>query len=364
MPSDAIARRVLAKGFSLFLLMELVFMSSQPFLGGWSFYAPGQKRQRLPTSTHAPEDAALEVGDVQTMLASHIVSEPKQPGEFRVLMLGDSAVWGYLLEPSQTLPEQLNAMGLHTCSGKTMRFYNLSYPLAGVTKDLMILDYAIRYQPDMVVWSVSLVTVMSKARIVHWLIPQDAGEIDRLNARFDFLPDGYQTPSAWERLLVQHNKQRQILLFQLASLILLASGREQFYPDTYEKVPTALRRELEFEGMAPPKLRAKQLALDEIQDGYDLASGLPILIVNEPILIVANSPNSEFRYNEYYPRWAYDQYRQMMTAAAAQAGWDYVDLWDLVPAASFTNSPLHLNAAAEAQLAAALAPSVQRLTCP
>ena len=364
MPSDAIAWRVAGKGLSLFLLLELIFVSSQPFLGGWTFYDASQKRQRLATSTHPPEDAALEVGDLETLLASHIVSEPKAPREFRVLILGDSATWGFLLEPHESLSEQLNAMQLKTCGGQSLRFYNLSYPFAGVTKDLMILDKAKRYQPDMLVWLVTLYTVMYKSRFIHWLIPQNPDEVERLNAQFDFLPENYEWPSRWDNVIYKHRRLRQILRYQLASLIPIAVGKEQFYPDAYETIPTKLSPELEFEGMAPPTLRPRQLALDEVRDGHDLAAGLPILVVNEPILVVADSPNSEVRYNGYYPRWVYDQYRQMLAAAAAQNRWDYMDLWDLAPANEFTNTPLHLNAAGEARLAETLVPTIRRLTCP
>lgn len=348
----------------LFLLVELIFANTNPDLQSWAIYHAPHKRLRLPTSTHPPEDAALEVGDLETLIASHIVSEPKSADEYRVLILGDSAVWGFLLDIDQTLPEQLNAMGMKSCGGKRLRFYNLSYPFASVTKDLMILDKAMAYKPDMIVWTLSLVTVMYKARTIHWLLPQNPDELESLNARFHFLPPDHRANSRWEVLVIRHRKLRQILRYQLASLIPEATGEEQFYPATYQTVPTELVSDLEFEGLSPPTLRPKRLAIDEIQDAYELSGGLPILLVNEPILIVPESPNSDIRYDGYYPRWAYDQYRQIMAQAAAQSGWDYLDLWDLIPASYFTNTPLHINAAGESLLAAALAPSIQRLACP
>jgi hypothetical protein len=364
MRSNVNAWRVLAKGVSLFAIIELILAVMHPTLGGWTIYNAAQKRQRLPTSTHPPEDAALEIGDLDTLLASHLVSEPKPQDEFRVLVLGDSAVWGFLLELDETLPGQLNAAGLHACSGKSIRFYNLSYPFASVTKDLMILDKAMQYQPDMILWTISLYTVMPKSRIVHWLIPQNPDEIDKLEARFHFLPRNYEFLNSWGRFLLQQRKLMHILRFQLASLIPIATGRDQLYPKAYQIIPTELTRERNFEGMAPPTVHPKQLAIDEIQDGYDLSAGLPVLLVNEPILIVRDAPNSEIRYNGYYPRWVYDQYRQQMAAAVAQNRWDYLDLWDMFPAEYFTNTPLHLNAEGERQLAAALLPSIERLACP
>ncbi len=37
-----------------------------------------------------------------------------------------------------------------------MRAYNLGYPVMSLTKDLLILDYAQRYQPDLIIWAVTL----------------------------------------------------------------------------------------------------------------------------------------------------------------------------------------------------------------
>ena len=41
-----------------------------------------------------------------------------------------------------------------------------------------------------------------------------------------------------------------------------------------------------------------------------------MLLVNEPMLI-SNGANSEIRYNFFYPRWAYDEYRSMLAEALA-----------------------------------------------
>ena len=74
------------------------------------------------------------------------------------------------------------------------------------------------------------------------------------------------------------------------------------------------------------------------------------MLVNEPIM-VSNGENSDIRYNFYYPRWAYDLYRQTLAAASSANGWKYLDLWDLVPQEHFTNSAIHLDAQGEEMLA-------------
>ena len=77
---------------------------------------------------------------------------------------------------------------------------------------------------------------------------------------------------------------------------------------------------------------------------------MDFVVINEPILI-SNGKNSAIRYNYYYPRWAYDQYRDIINTFARQNQIKYYDFWDLVPENYFTNSAIHLDADGEKLLA-------------
>ncbi|HUH98432.1 MAG TPA: hypothetical protein VLZ89_13790 [Anaerolineales bacterium] len=127
MPKRVRPRRVLAKGIALFLILEFAFDALPPDLQWLNVYHAALKRSRFPISTVSPADDALDVDNLDAMFASHIVSEPKAPDAYRVLVLGDSAVWGIGLTPQQTLPGQMDALGL-TCGNKDVRVYNLSFP--------------------------------------------------------------------------------------------------------------------------------------------------------------------------------------------------------------------------------------------
>src|SRR5262249_54358808 len=61
------------------------------------------------------------------LIADHAVSRPKQPNEYRAIILGSSDVWGYLNRPQETMPVVLDSMGLTTPDGRVLRSYNLSY---------------------------------------------------------------------------------------------------------------------------------------------------------------------------------------------------------------------------------------------
>jgi lysophospholipase L1-like esterase len=95
-----------------------------------------------------------------------------------------------------------------------------------------------------------------------------------------------------------------------------------------------------------------------LRAGHQIAGDIPLLIVNEPILI-SNGQNSDIRYNFFYPRWAYDQYRVIMAEQARQQGWRYLDLWDLVPMTEFTNSAVHLTPAGSQLLAERIAQTLR-----
>ena len=84
----------------------------------------------------------LSLFDLDAMFASHVLAGTKKtPNEYRVLLIGDSSVWGTLLTPEQTLAGQLNASNITACN-KNVHAYNLGYPTISLTKDLMILDQA------------------------------------------------------------------------------------------------------------------------------------------------------------------------------------------------------------------------------
>ena len=79
-------------------------------------------------------------------------------------------------------------------------------------------------------------------------------------------------------------------------------------------------------------------------------------------MLISSGQNADMRYNFFYPRWAYDNYRQALSERAAQQGWRWLDAWDLVPETEFTNSAIHLTPAGEALLAQAVAAELS--VCP
>src|SRR5205085_12025352 len=91
-----------------------------------------------------------------------------------------------------------------------------------------------------------------------------------------------------------------------------------------------------------------------VKAGIQMAGdqGIPVLVVNEPMY---RSDRNKVRWNFYYPRWAYDSYREIFRDTAAKEGWHYADFWDTMPSDQFTGTVFHLTAGATCTYAKKLA---------
>ncbi|MGB8214775.1 MAG: hypothetical protein WCE68_14555 [Anaerolineales bacterium] len=368
--SGPFLRNVLLKGLALFILVDLALVAVNPAgLGQISLYNhvfPG--RLRFPFGEDSAQAYNLSLFNLDAMFASHVIAAgPKPADEYRVLIVGDSSTWGILQRPEQTLAGQLDAAGLSVC-GKTVRVYNLGYPTISLTKDLMVLDYAMRYQPDLVIWPVTLQAFPLDTQLNSPLVANNAARVDALISRYalPFSPEdpALVRPTFWDRTLIgQQRALADLFRLQMYGVLWSATGIDQTYPADYVRAQTDYNTDATFDGMRPPTLDETKLAFDVLEAGLRAAGKTPVLLINEPMLI-STGKNSAIRYNFYYPRWAYDQWRQMMLQKAADQGWNYLDLWNLVSADQFTNSAIHLTPAGEALLAGQVEQSILEKTCP
>ena len=367
-------RNVALKGLALFVIFNVIFAAAPPSgLGNLSLYNrlfPG--RLRFPFGEDSAHAYNLSLFDLDAMFASHVISAaPKPADEFRVITIGDSSIWGTLLHPQETLAGQLNAAQLRAC-GRAVRVYNLGYPTISLTKDLMILDAARRYQPDLIVWGVTLEAFPQDKQLSTPLVANNAARVDELIGRYkpglraddpalvrpDFPQRGIG--AMWDRTIFgQRRPLADLLRLQLYGVPWSATGIDQTYPTDYPPAQTDLTADETFHGMKPPKA---QLSFDVFDAVVRAAGDVPLLVVNEPMLL-STGKNSDVRYNFFYPRWVYDQYRQQMSARAASGSWAYLDAWNIIPASQFTNSAIHLTPSGEALLAARVGQIISQQSC-
>lgn len=361
--------RVLVKAALLFAALNAAFalLDPLPALGQLSLYNrlfPG--RHRLPYGEDPARSYNLSLWNLNAMLESHEVARPKAAGEFRVLVMGDSSVWGVLLRPDETLAAYLDAGGYATPDGRTMRFYNLGHPIMALTKDLMLLDAAMAYQPDLILWPVTLQSFPRGQQLEAPLVQHNAAAVRRLIAAYGLALDPADPrlldDSSLDRTIIGRRRDlADLLRLQLYGAAWAATGIDQFYPETYEPRRSDFESDAAWQGLTPETgLPEDFLAWDVVEAFFARAGDVPVLLVNEPVFI-SSGQNSDLRYNFWYPRWVYDAYRSRLFERSQADGWPVLDVWDAIAPDEFTDSPVHLTPAGSRRLADLIAPILLKI---
>lgn len=350
--------RVIIKTLILFGLCNLVFAWVYPieFLGKLSLYGSVYpERPRLPYGERSSESYNISLNNLPAMFASHNISANSGDDEFRVVLIGDSNTWGWLLNNDETLSAYINNANIDV-NGQPIVAYNLGYPVMSLTKDLLILDEAMHYQPDIVIWLVSLASFPPEQQAFSPLVQNNLARLNPLidNYQLCINPNNKQfsQTSFWDRTIIGQRRQlADLLRLQTYGLSWSATGIDQIIPETINLRQSDFEEDFSWSAFEESTtLTQEYLAFDVLLAGIERTSDIPIIIVNEPIFI-SDGQNSDIRYNSFYPRWAYDQYRDLLQNSAEKNGWQYLDLWDRIPAQEFTDSPIHLTPVGTQQLA-------------
>jgi len=367
MRSEVHPLRVLIKALLLFTIINMVYaLVDPPFyeLSVYNSLLPG--RVRMPFGS-ANNPYAVMVDDVDTMFASHLISAPKGSTEFRVALIGDSSVWGEGIAAQETISVQWNNAGV-TCGNRDIKVYNLGYPHPSVIKDLVVLDKVIETKPDLIIWFVTLNTLIPR-RLSPFLTANSDRVINMLNhydipfANDDLLLDN--VPSFFDKTLIgRRSDLARWIKLQILSMVWGATGRDSLSnsPTDLNTLPSDIESDTSYRGMEQTDDLGNMIRLKTVEAGYNIAGSVPVLVVNEPIYI-ANGLNSDVRYNEIYPRWAYDQYRDVIAKEAQRANWQYLDLWNSIASQYFTDGLFHLTADGERLLIEQIKPTLQALAC-
>lgn len=359
--------RIVIKAAVLFLALNLLFAWLRPSdtLGRitvYNWFLPG--RERLPYGENPAEVNNLSLNNLPAMFASHRVSQPKAEDEFRVFILGDSGIWGWFLQNEDTLAGQLNGMELVAADGRTLQFYNLGYPIMSLSKDLLLLDAAMQHDPDLIIWPVTLESFPPQKQLDHPILQNNPARMRRLIETYDLQLDAndprFADPDFLESTIVgQRRPLADLLRLQQVGFAWAATGIDQAIPDEIPLRKSDFDEDVSWQNYDQPMtVTTDDLAFDVLDAGLQRAGDVPVLLVNEPIFI-SSGENSDLRYNAWYPRWAYDQYRDLLTAAAAAQNQPLLDLWDAIPPEEFTDSPVHLTPAGTEMLAELLRPYLE-----
>jgi hypothetical protein len=335
--------RMVLKALCLFVLLNLLYALIGPQgakISGYNVLFPG--RTRLPFGI-VGDPYTVMVDDVDAMFASHLIAAPRMPKEFRVALIGDSSVWGEGLGAYEVISEQWNQMNIN-CGDAIIKTYDLGYPHPSVVKDLVILDKALEHEPDLIIWFVTLNTLISQ-RINPFLAANRGRAVSVLNEYEISFKQGKKLaeskPNFFEKTLVgQRSNLARWIKLQMLGLIWAATGEDLNTLAEKDTPDLDIGDDPRYRGMAPPEEIRDLLLLSALSAGKDMARSIPVLIVNEPMYI------------------APDQYREAMTAQAQSARWAYLDLWDAIPRQYFLDASLHLGAEGERLLIEKIKPAL------
>ena len=356
--------RVIMKALILFSLCNLIFAWIYPveWIGQFSFYGIIYPlRPRLPYGENPSASYNVSLNNIPALFASH---EVKNVGtdDFNVFLIGDSSTWGWLLNHDETLSAQLNATGLMV-NGQPVAAYNLGYPVMSLTKDLLILDEAMQYNPDMIIWLVSLASFPAEEQLIPPLVQHNQTRliplIEQYNLNINPDDEAFVQPGFLDRTIVgQRRPLADLLRLQNYGLAWSATGIDYEIPENVTLRQSNFEEDYSWSGYAElAELSHDDLAFDMLSAGIEHAGDVPVIIVNEPMFI-SEGQNSDIRYNSFYPRWAYEQYRTLLEEVATTDAWQYIDLWDSIDSEEFTDSPVHLTAKGTEKLADLLIDSI------
>lgn len=358
-------RRVTIKTLILLIVINVVaaYADPLPALGKLSIYnwlVPG--RQRLPYGENSSTSYNLSLYQIEAMFASHQVADA-DPEAYRVFLLGDSSIWGILLKPEETLAGQINSKHYYTSDGRRIHVYNLGYPTMSLTKDLLLLDYAMRYKPDLIVWAFTLESFDQATQLDSAIVQNNPDRVRELIRKYALRQSSddpaFVERSRWDQTIVANRRAyADVLRLQFYGVMWGITGIDQEYRDDYVPRAVDLEPDDTWHGLSPRPLSEDLLAFDVLRAGIALAADTPVLLINEPMLL-STGQNREVRYNAFFPRWAYDQYRALLRTLAQQEGWQLRDLWASLPAADcYTDSAVHLTPECSKHLANLVGPII------
>jgi hypothetical protein len=232
-----------------------------------------------------------------------------------------------------------------------------------LAKDLLIVDAIIAAEPDLILWPITLESFPRDKQMTPPLVQNNPERVRRLIDEFkldlDPQDERLNEPEFLERSIAgQRRALADWLRLQFYGFSWAATGVDQAFTEEITPRQSDFDEDLSWQEFSEPAtLGDAELAFDVLGAGQMVAGDVPVLIVNEPIYI-SRGQNSDLRYNAWYPRWAYDSYRELLASRAAAEDWTYLDLWDGVDPAEFTDSPVHLTPAGVARFTDLLVPSI------
>lgn len=258
----------------------------------------------------------------------------KPQGEFRLVAIGSSNVFGYWLDVEDTFPDRLSALLGSNCA-TPVEAQNLGLPGVGPAALVNRIEETIALRPDLVVIGLSASDIFDDA-VVDWGKPGPSPAHQGLGTRLLTAAKEWSRESrlvAVARHYLYENRDHY-----LQAMMLRGEG---------ERMTRSLNPALE------EKFRRAEVAMDRMASSFR-AAGIPVALVYLPDRIRA----SLMKKHDDYPGLQPDSVRDRLRAAAEHYGMTFVDPTQVFqdsadPASLFYPADGHMNAAGHALVAEA-----------
>jgi len=331
--------RIVLKSLVLFIGFNLL-LTSFPNLSYFMFKPFLPKLRKFPIDIVYYDSQARHgfgvqnVFDVNVLFNTHIISQEKKRGyQYRIIFIGDSTIRDSRIYPI------LNQQG---CAGKNLQAYDLGYYSTSATKDLMILQEAMKYSPDLVVWSLTSDTLSNEPKV--FALANSADLVSLINT-YDLSVTADQSYTSVASLF--HGADEILLQTRLVI------NYEVLFPafgNTQKVIQIGLhdvRTDNTEEGTNVGNGANLYSALAAAQS---MVGSTPLIVINEP------RPSSVVTQPDYL------EYRQKMLNLARGKRWSFLDLWNLVPDQDFLDT-IHRTAGGETLFDKATVPAILDIAC-
>jgi hypothetical protein len=327
--------QILLRAALWMVAFNILYLVVNPFQNGglptvYNSVIPGRLRVAW-TNT----DSAYVVNElkISRLLADLTVARPKAADEFRVIVLGSSETWGYFNRAQDTWPVVLDNMHIATPEGKSVRVYNLAFPLPDSLKDIMLIQYAIdhNFQPDLIIWAVNALTFNPLARFHDLALanPDLALAVaDRYgldNLPLEDIREAAASP-VWQRqnFFAERDNVAYWLMNQMFGFVWATTQVDYPFPDP---IPhrTEFGGTLEWENKRPDTIEA----LAQLAHSYDI----PLLVLSTPV------------------NYSAENFKTWLASEATALRIPLLNCEKLLPIKDFTNTNLHMTAQGHVRLA-------------
>jgi len=339
--------RVLLKALILLIGFNLILISF-PAIPAYLFGMLMPKLDKFPDLVvHYDPSASHGFGlqnvyDINSLFYSHVISRNGKPkNQYRVIFIGDSTVFngGFYKIVDQQI-----------CGNIYLYAYNLGYPGPSANTSLLILQEAMKYSPDLIVWSVQASLFGShgnenlplanpdklKELINDYGLPEvNANSLSERQIIFNGIEDVRLDIRLLTYYLILNPSTRNSNKIQSIAVTDLASktGPVQHLWSSFSWSP------------ADTATMALQFKAFE-----KIAYNVPILMVNEPRPSFINNLAQ------------YAKYRSDALSLGRTQKLEYVDIADLVPDRDFRDQ-VHRNAEGDMLFGSAIMPYILEAAC-